>query len=288
MKKKIFEEISWIPYKVLNNLIKLQTNPLEIDLRKIEIPEKIILYYPYEDEGLSRQIGIYGFREPLNWKTYYYFVDKNDIVLDIGANIGLFSILSKRAKKIVSIEPINECIPFLKMNLSANNLEHKSIVLNMAVSGDKKELYIKKENHINLSRVVSKPTKEVRRVKSEKLKYFVQKYKANLIRIDVEGYEYKILYKNIPKKVNKIAMEFHAFLLGEKKVKKLLSYFEEEGFMVKYFIEDLPLRLYPFYKFLKKTGLIKGFTYIKESLNPIQCLPWILRGRQIKYLFLVR
>jgi len=32
-------------------------------------------------------------------------------------------------------------------------------------------------------------------------------------------------------------------------------------------IEDLPLRLYPYYNFLKLTGLIKLVTYKKENLS---------------------
>jgi len=127
MRNKIIEKISWMPYKALYNFSKIPKNPFRLNLKKIGIPEKITFHYIPNDEGLSKQFGLYGFREPLNWKNYYEFVDKDDVVLDIGANIGLFSILSKKAKKIICVEPIKECIPVLEKNLQSNNLHKKTI-----------------------------------------------------------------------------------------------------------------------------------------------------------------
>ena len=64
------------------------------------------------------------------------------------------------------------------------------------------------------------------------------------------------------------------------------DYFEKENFKVKYFIEDLPIRLYPFYNLLKNIGLIKKITYVKKNLKLKECFPYINKGRKVKYLFL--
>jgi FkbM family methyltransferase len=283
----LIEKVSWLPYKTLYNFSKVPKNPFVLSLKKVDIPEKITFHYISNDKGLSKQFGLYGFREPLNWKNYYEFVNKNDIVIDIGANIGLFSILSKNAKKIICVEPIKECIPILKKNLHSNGLHNKSIVLNMAV-GKRGKLYLKKEGHINLSKIVDKKGKGVQEIKSENLKYFDKKYSPNVLRMDVEGYEFEILKEGIPRKINKISMEFHTSLMGKEKSIELLKILEKKGFKVSKLVEDLPLRLYPFYNLLKKTGLIKEFTYIKENLLPSSCISHILKGRSIKYLFLER
>jgi FkbM family methyltransferase len=285
--KKIIEKISWVPYNIIYNRESKKQNPIKLNLEHVGVKKDIIFHVIDNDEGLSKQLRLFGFREPLNWKEYYCFVDEEDVVLDVGANIGLFSILSKNAKKIICIEPIRECIPILEKNLDSNNLLDKSIIINMAV-GKKGKLFLKKEDHINLSKIVNKKGRNVQEIKSEDLGYFTKKYKTNLVRIDVEGYEYEILKQGIPKRINKIAMEFHAGLLGNKKIKEILWLFHKEKFRIKYIIEDLPLRLYPFYKILKKTGLIKFFTYVKKDLNPLDCYHLITRGRSIKYLFLKR
>ncbi len=285
--KKIIEKISWMPYNIIYNRESKKQNPIKLNFENIGVKENIIFYVVDNDEGLSKQLRLFGFREPLNWRYYYNFVRPDDIVLDVGANIGLFSILSKNAKKIICIEPLKECVPVLKQNLKYNNLNGKAVVLNMAV-GKKGKLWLERDAHINLSKVVQKRTKNTQEIKSELLEYFIKKYKTNLVRMDVEGYEYEIFKQGIPKKINKIAMEFHAGLLGNKKIKKILWLFHKEKFRIKYIIEDLPLRLYPFYGILKKTGLIKFFTYVKKDLSPLDCYHLINKGRSIKYLFLKR
>jgi len=285
--KKIIEKISWIPYELLNNYFRMPKNPLNLNLKKIGIPKKIVLHYMPGDQGLSKQIALYGFREPLNYKNYYDFVKKDDDVLDVGANIGLFSILSRKAKKIIAIEPIKECIPVLKKNLASEKILKKTKIINMAV-GKEGKLLLEKGKHINLSKVVKKRNKNTQEVISKPLKYFVDKYKINLLRMDIEGYEYYILKEKIPKRINKISIEFHTSLMGKTKAIQLLKNLEKAKFIVYKLIEDLPLRLYPFYCLLKKTGLIKKFTYIKKNLPPSECIPYILKGRSIKYLLLKR
>jgi len=287
MKNKLLEKLSWVPYNLISKLKSRKRNPLLLDFRKLGIPKSFKFYFLEKDLGLSNQLNSFGFREPINLKYSYDFIKKEDIVLDIGSNLGLFPLLAYNAKRIIAVEPIKECIPLLKKNLKENKIWKKIRVIKMAV-GKEGKLRIKKEDKINLSRIVEKKTKGAVEIKSKPLIYFIKKYKANVLRIDVEGYEYEILYKKIPKKINKIAMEFHTALLGKKRVPEIMNYFEKEGFEVKYFIEDLPIRLYPFYSILKLSKLINLFTYIKRDLKPRDCYPLLKKGRTVKYLFLVR
>ncbi|MFH1325746.1 MAG: FkbM family methyltransferase [archaeon] len=284
----IIEWVSWIPYKLKTEILpKKVKKRIDLDLSFIGINKKFRFSALEKDEGLSRQLTTFGFREPINLRYSSIFTGKDDIVLDIGANLGLFSLLSFNAKKIISIEPIKECIPILKKNLMDNNLSGKSEVLNMAV-GKRGKLILEKNNKVNLSMVVDKKGANTVEVISQPLEYFVGRFHANALRMDVEGYEYDILYKKIPREINKISMEFHTALLGNEKIAKLLDYFNKEGFSVQYLIEDLPIRLYPFYTILKKTGIIKRIAYVKKNLNPRDCINYINEGRKVKYLFLKR
>ncbi|PIO08342.1 hypothetical protein COU59_01815 [Candidatus Pacearchaeota archaeon CG10_big_fil_rev_8_21_14_0_10_34_12] len=285
--KNIIEKISWIPFNLLTLMKKNRDKSINLNFKNIGINKKFKFNLSSNDEGLSSQLRVFGFREPLNLEYYYKFVDSSDIVLDIGANIGFFTILSERAKKIICVEPLKQAIPILNRNISDNNLAEKTNVINAAV-GKNGKLLIEVDKKLNLSKIVNEKNDNTYEVKSYELNDLVKKYKSNLLRLDVEGYEYEILYKKIPKNITKISLEFHTALLGDKKVKELMDYFEKEKFKVKFLIEDLPIRLYPYHNILKKTGLIKNVTYIKKNLTPKECLKYVNEGRKVKYIFLER
>jgi len=284
---KFIEKITWLPYNILCKIKDDKKEFAELDLRRIGINRKFRIKTSPEDEGSSAQLRVFKIREPVNSKYYYKFVDKEDIVLDLGANIGDTSILSSRAKKIIAVEPLQQAILYLKENLIINDLEDKSEVLRMAV-GEKGRLLLEENKKLNWSKIVDKPNEKTQTVRSEPLAYFVKKYKTNFLRMDVEGYEYEILYNKIPKQINKISIEFHTALLGDDKVDKLLEYFDREGFKARYIIEDLPIRLYPFLWILGKTRLINKFTYVKKDQNLLDNINLIKKGRAQKYLFLER
>jgi hypothetical protein len=144
------------------------------------------------------------------------------------------------------------------------------------------------KNELNFSRIVDKENKYTYKVDSLPLSKF-KKYKPNVLRMDVEGYEYDIMLNNIPKEINKISVEFHTWLLDKKKVIELMNYLDKEGFKIKYLMECLPGRLYPFFNFLKKTKYFKEIGYIRFNLNPKENINEIFGGkRKLKYLFLER
>jgi FkbM family methyltransferase len=283
----ILEKISWIPYKFLMGLPH-KKGPIKLDFEKIGINEKFIFYTQEKDSGLSNQLKTFGFREPINSEYYYKFINDKDIVLDIGANLGYFTILSKNAKKIICVEPLKEAIPVLKKNIEENGLKKKCVVINAAVGKKEGKLLLEVKNELNFSRIVDKENKYTYKVDSLPLSKF-KKYKPNVLRMDVEGYEYDIMLNNIPKEINKISVEFHTWLLDKKKVIELMNYLDKEGFKIKYLMECLPGRLYPFFNFLKKTNQLGKVTYVKENLKPAEAIKDIYKGRrQMKHLFLER
>lgn len=284
---QLIEKISWIPFNLLEKVNQNKKNFINLNFKKVGINREFKFYLSKEDEGLSSQLRAFGFREPINIEYYYKFVKPSDIILDIGANIGFFTILSENAKEIICIEPLKEAIPLLEKNIEGNNLQNKTKVINAAV-GKNGKLILEVDKKLNLSKIVKKKNKNTYEIKSFELKDIVKKYNSNMLRLDVEGYEYEILYKKIPKKITKISIEFHTGLLGKKKVKELINYFERENFKLKYFIEDLPIRLYPFHNFLKKMGLLKRFTYVKKNITLKESFSHINKGRTVKYLFLER
>lgn len=215
------------------------------------------------------------------------------VFIDIGANLGRYSIImAKRGLTVYSFGPLSSNFKQLKLNASLNNVEKNIQFHNIALGNNKtqKEIFFQKYKQGEAS-FLSKNGLQKEKVKIMPLDSIIinKKFKRKVImKIDVEGYEYEILYQKIPKKINKISIEFHTSLLGKEKAKKLINYFYKEGFKTKNLIEGLPIRLYPFYGILRKTGLIDKFTFVKKDLEKKDVMKLIDKGRAQKYLFLVR
>jgi FkbM family methyltransferase len=279
MMRKIIEDISWIPYKIKNKYLYKKSKLLKVKPKGHNFSFPFVVIKDKDFRSLSRNLQAYGIREPRNVYEFVNFIEDEDIVLDVGANIGFFTILSRNAKKIIAIEPIKRCIPILKKNLEKNNLKNVE-VFNIALGGGM-PLLIEENNAVNLSKIVDKKGENVTEIESKKLEYFVKKYNINFIKIDAEGFEYEIFGKGeIPKGLNKIVMEFHTGLMGKEKSIDLIKNFYKQGFYVAKLIEDLPLRLYPFVDFLWKK-----MTYVKNNLKEKEAIKEVMKGRSIKYLY---
>jgi len=69
----------------------------------------------------------------------------------------------------------------------------------------------------------------------------LQNFKNIMLRMDIEGYEYKVL-KNIPKQISLINVELHP---SNYDVKEFCQRIVDQGFLIEYFIGDIPFGFYP-------------------------------------------
>ncbi|MBU2477194.1 FkbM family methyltransferase [Candidatus Micrarchaeota archaeon] len=185
---------------------------------------------------------------------------EDSVIIDLGAQIGLFSVYaSNKAKKIFAFEPVSENYDLLVKNIKLNKLENKIMHFNLAVSDKKgKEKIFLSQNHSGGHSIYgfeefdekkSSPINQFIKSKGFNKEKFIEvssitleeifrinKIKhCDLLKMDIEGAEYKVLY-NLPdycfEKIQRIAMECHD--LDEKKknsgyVKKFL---QSKGFKV--------------------------------------------------------
>lgn len=144
----------------------------------------------------------------------YFSVEKDDIVLDIGASVGPFtmSIEESRPKKVYCFEPCDDLFETLKKNCSYSNNEIVCINKGISnVNGDSilTGMFNSAINELNSSmnhRVTNTTTFET----------FIKEYtidKIDFLKTDCEGSEYDIFNdankKWIKDNVRKIAGEFH-------------------------------------------------------------------------------
>jgi FkbM family methyltransferase len=168
------------------------------------------MYLDDKDSMRLAKFGIYNFEET---KLIKKLVKRKHIVLDIGANIGYFTLLmAKQAKLVHAFEPEAQNFQLLKKNVELNKISNVKLH-NVAVAekNGKTKLHLCETNRgmhrIYPSRWCTEGSNEVKTVRMDDV---IQE--ADFIKIDVEGAELGAL-KGMAKLLKKcevtILMEFH-------------------------------------------------------------------------------
>jgi len=176
-------------------------------------------------------------------------INEGDVVVDVGANIGYFSMLAAKktgpSGKVFTIEPMQQANTWLKKNFKLNNFENYEI-LEVAI-GDKPRMMkmYKKSNSsemIILDPDVSKTDLIIcGEIQVESIDNIISKKKIdkiNLMKIDVEGFEYEVLLgcqKSFEeKRIKNIICEIHSKYLKNRKIdeQKIYSLLRENHFIV--------------------------------------------------------
>jgi len=133
--------------------------------------------------------------------------ENNKIVMfDIGANIGVFSLLAKKYSNLIiyAFEPVKETYSILVNNIRLNNLESRVIPVNCALSNDKNvktmDIRIPESEHCGLVTLGERPLRfhnyKTEVVNVDTIDNFCEINnitKIDIMKLDTEGWEYFIL-----------------------------------------------------------------------------------------------
>lgn len=191
------------------------------------------------DPGISQELMLKGSHEPLSTKILMKNLREGMHIADVGANLGYFALQEAKAVgpkgAVYAIEPIPQNFLLLKHNVALNNLENTQ-VFNMAI-GDKDgslDLFIGRASNwasafktpINIDQKIN--------VQCQRLDTFLKdKGKVDLVRMDVEGYETKIvdgMEETLKQKNLMLFMEIHPPFMGKDSCKKFLQKLDSFGF----------------------------------------------------------
>ena len=152
-------------------------------------------------------------KEVLSGEYRKLCLQKQDIVLDLGSNIGMFALYANdKAKQIICFEPELDNYNLSLQNLKLNNINNV-IVNNAAVVGNydtQRYFSINTKKNKGAHSLVSKRGRDTSVVQCENINTIIDTYNPTCIKMDVEGGEYEILpaikdWTNI----NQIILEFH-------------------------------------------------------------------------------
>ena len=186
---------------------------------------------------IDRMIYVFGSFEKLSITKIIELANeiKPDVFLDIGANIGVYTLsIHKKTNipEIHSFEPDNDNNIKLKTNLLINNMNNRVIVHSEALSeiDGAADLFLSRDSdYLNMGKSSLTPQDgnanydkvEVQTLRLDSI--FKKKNKIILIKIDIEGHEeHAILGMKNTFKYNKIFLQIEIFTENYEKVSKIL------------------------------------------------------------------
>jgi len=184
------------------------------------------------------------------YEKFNYIINKPPVIIDIGAHIGVSSVIFKKMfpnSRIFAYEPCNDTFSLLKRNVEENGLDIK--IFNNAVSGKEgsRELFLGNQSHfvgysivtdsINPSQIPEGGSQKTEAITLQDILKDNDLEEINILKMDCEGAEYEIIYKT-PKKIlsniDNIIMEFHEFSTNKDRFVKLQEYLQANGFIMQY------------------------------------------------------
>jgi FkbM family methyltransferase len=173
-------------------------------------------------------------------KEYGNITDRQ-IIVDIGANIGVFAIYVAKQlpnAKIYCFEPIRKNYKTLVENISMNRHEDRIETFNigLAAKSGTKDFFISSSPLHTF--VENSKTKESVSIDCITMKEVFEKINIDhidLLKMNCEGAEYEILYStktSYLKKIGEIRLEYHNIDLEQRNEKKLRSFLVSKGFRI--------------------------------------------------------
>jgi len=223
------------------------------------------------DHADSLRLSINRVYEEFETAVVKKLIEKNDIVVDIGANIGYYTLIFARAVgkegKVFAFEPEPTNFDLLTKNLEINN--YKNVVfVKKAVSkrNEKTCLYINNENLGGHTMIDFKESNDFIEIESVRLDDYFNDLdvKINFIKIDIEGFEIEAIkgMTSILRKNDDVKMmiEFNPYL-----IKKF-------GWDAKKFLNLLEGCHFQVYNIEKKNRIVcpTDFEELQKKCKPIE------------------
>lgn len=253
MRRNIKELIS---LKALRHLFYLP-----IIIFKIENWYSFIMNYI----GFKNEVNTYKFRNGIKIKTDegvdaatiavifikkdYGKIKDNSIIIDIGANIGVFSIYAASTSKntiVYAYEPMPKSYSLLLKNININKFERNILPFKLGVGTkkEKRKLFLASGSPFHSLYTVNEADKNYLEIECVSLKDILKSNyikECDILKIDCEGAEFEILY-NTPseyfKRIKKIRLEYHNRKTKNYNIQSLTKFIENNGFKLTHFRED--------------------------------------------------
>jgi FkbM family methyltransferase len=163
-------------------------------------------------------------------------------VVDLGANIGVYSVFAARsASRVVAVEPVHENFAMLRANLQDNKIDNvRSFQLAIGERNDNVRIYIHQINNGMSSLYMDSNASEfedVELVTFSRLLDIARIQHINVLKCDVEGAEFDIFRESlyeISDRIDEIVMEVHFGTRSPEEIQKFFANFLRNGFSLEF------------------------------------------------------
>jgi FkbM family methyltransferase len=154
--------------------------------------------YLFASRGMTGATGNYycGLHEYEDMSFALHFLQRNDLFVDVGANIGSYAILAAGGggAQVIALEPIPETFESLARNVMLNGLEKKIRILNIGAGSRSDELlFSASQDTVNHVLAKGEAAIDIVTVPVRSLDEVLLGCIPNLIKIDVEGFETEVI-----------------------------------------------------------------------------------------------
>ena len=238
------------------------------------------------ERGIHEELILFGKRERFSTDFLAKTIQTDDVIVDVGANIGYYALLEGRIAaegQVFAIEPVGESLRALKNNVDLNQLTNIS-VHGIALGDHDGMATMFVCDHCNWSspnnshpdRVIDKQDVEMQSLDS-----FIEKVVGkvpSLIRMDVEGYEAAVMrgatkYQNQSGR-SRFFIEIHPLLLEPLEIREIVSGLKDNGYKVEaIFREYNPgyRRWFgPAYGLIDRLDIGTGFGYLGNTYDELE------------------
>lgn len=163
------------------------------------------IIYPFIDKsvliverGMTGATGnIYnGLHEYEDMLFVLHFLREDDLFVDVGANVGVYTVLAAQncKSKVISFEPIKVTFEHLQRNVLINNISDRVLLINKAAANETKTVYFTTSldagNHVILDETID--NQQLSKIECTSLDLTLQQIPV-LVKIDVEGFETEVI-----------------------------------------------------------------------------------------------
>jgi len=205
-------------------------------------------------------------------------IKKGDVVVDIGANIGYYSLIFAKLVgnngKVYAFEPEPNNFELLKKNVMINDYTNVELICK-GVSNENGNVnfYLDNKNKGGHSLIDTIKEKESIKIDLIRLDDYIQDQRIAFIKIDIEGYEFEAIkgMSRILQKTNnvKLMTEFNPYLLKKSGIEPIeyLKLLKDFGFNI-YNLEKKNKKVVP----IKFTEFVKTYSPNRRDNTNLLCL----------------